>query len=193
MPIWDGLGRRVLEMRPPGCALARVSQWLPARERWYVLRGVRRDYHVLWRPFRGLSAIGSGDVGSVHCTNLYPDPRKVERMFAKRQMADGAPVIRPALPAESKVLGKLPTLVAFLRDTVYEDGSPRQPGYIWFTNRWSSYEVILFDPDSCSKLAVNGPTIDDTLALAEASLRAPDAPWQLDQYMVERKVKGRKK
>jgi len=113
-------------------------------------------------------------------------------MFKRLAPAEG-PTIRPALPGESKTLGKLSQLVAFIRDTVYEDGSPRNPGYFWFTNRWSAFEIILFDPDSCSRLVVAASTIDDTLALAEAALRAPEAPWVLDQYMLDRAAKKGKK
>jgi len=113
-------------------------------------------------------------------------------MFKRLVQADG-PTIRPALSGDSKVMGKLTQLVAFIRDTVYDDGTPRQPGYFWFTNRWSAYEIILFDPDSCSRLVCCAATIDDALALAEAALRAPEAPWVLDQYMLDRAAKKPKK
>lgn len=193
MPIWDGLGRRVCvvgQRRSP----YRPTQWSsPKCEGWLVLRLVSREWSVRVRPIQGWAVLSSWPVGVPDEVVKYPDPFPGRwSMFKRLVQADG-PVLRPALSAETRTLGKLSMLVAFIRDTAYEDGSARQPGYFWFTNRWSAYEVILFDPDSCSRLVVTASTIDDTLALAEAALRAPEAPWVLDQYMVDRAAKKGKK
>jgi len=193
MPIWDGQGRRVCFVRAPGRPY-RVTQWLsPVREGWYVLRFTGRDWHVRTRPRQGAVVLCSVQVGDGAAEQWYPDPFAKGKEVIRRQVHESASVIRPALPADTKILAKLPQLVAFLRDTSYDDGSARTPGYLWLTNRWSSYEVTLFDPDACCRISVNGSTLDDALSLAEAVLRAPETPWMPDQYMLDRAAKKKKK
>ena len=193
MPKWDGLGRRVLDCRAPGKCY-RPAQWQsPRRETWLVFALGKREWLVRARPIQGLVVLSSWPVGRPDEAVDVPDPYPGEWSMFKRLVQSDGPILKPALPADTKVLAKFPQLVAFVRDTVYEDGTARVPGYFWFTNRWSAFEIILFDPDSCSRLVVAGQTIDDTLALAEAALRAPEAPWVLDQYMLDRAAKKKKK
>lgn len=111
----------------------------------------------------------------------------------KRDVSSPALGARPPLAFDSKILAKLPTLCEWLAATTYEDGSPRTPGYLWLSNRVVAYEVTLFDPDSCCKMPCLGRTLDEALALAETHLRAEDAPWQQDGYMVARRDGKKKK
>jgi hypothetical protein len=94
---------------------------------------------------------------------------------------EGVPV--PALGATSVVLGKLPRLREFISATAYEDGSPRQTGYFWFSNDGAAYVLQLFDPDSGTRLPLRAPTIDEVLQLAEAALGLDNAPWLPDRFL----------
>ena len=189
----DSLGRVRLKLRPSGSKLRRVGQWLPARRGWLAYIGTTRWWEVLWDPWRGLLYVGSGRPGA-HLTDcVFGDHWELIVAIKKRDVSSGAGGARPALPTDSKLLGKVPTLCEFLSATGYEDGSPRTPGYMWLSNRVVAYEVTLFDPDSCSKLPCLGRTLDEALALAETHLRADDAPWQVDPYMVQRAAGKKKK
>lgn len=193
MPVWDGLGRRVCLVRAAGPCY-RVSQWLSSvRECWYVLRWPRRDWLVRTRPRQGAVVLRSSEVGDDQGGEMFPDPFAKGDVVQRRSVQAPEHVIRPALSKETKLLSKLPQLAAFLSDTAYDDGTARQPGYLWLTNRWSCYEVTLFDPDSCARVAVTATTLDDVLALAEAVLRSPETPWMPDAYMMERAAKKKKK
>jgi hypothetical protein len=107
--------------------------------------------------------------------------------------AVGTEVIRPALPGTSLLLAKLPTLREFMTATAYDDGTARTPGYLWFSNRGTMFEVILFNPDSGSRLPVVAPTMDEVLAAVETVLKLPEAPWQPDRYLSEQLTKKTKK
>lgn len=193
MPARDAQQRRILVQRQSARAPYRVSQWTPNREKWYVYRSPRRDIHIRWRPWTGYTVIGSGPVGSAYPEVIYLDPQGKVRLMKRRSVVSSAGAIVPALSSESKVLAKLPALREFLSATAYEDGSARTPGYFWFSNRRMLYEVILFDPDSGSRLPVTALTMDDVFAAAEALLNAPEAAWQPDKYLSEQLAKKTKR
>lgn len=97
------------------------------------------------------------------------------------------------LPAESKTLAKFPRMCEFLTAVAYEDGTKRQPGYLWLKSDAVAFVVTLFDEDACCRLPCRGATLDEALALAEKLLGVENAPWEVDQYMRERKKKKGKK
>jgi len=111
----------------------------------------------------------------------------------RRTPVQGKSVVMPALSAETKILTKLPQLVEFMTATAYEDGTPRTPGYIWFSNRGHLFEVTMFDPDSGGRMNVVAKTIDDVFAAADLILRAQEAPWLPDRYLTEQLEKKSKK
>lgn len=91
----------------------------------------------------------------------------------------------PPLPSTSTLLPKCPALREFISATVYDDGTPRTPGYVTFRNRVTTYEVTVYDPDSASRLCARGPDLDHTLNLLEKLLGAEEAPWEPDRYLQE--------
>jgi len=98
-----------------------------------------------------------------------------------------------ALPALSVMLGKLPALREFITATSYDDGSPRQPGYFTFRNRTTTFEVTAYDVDAGLRLACRGEKIDDAFALLEQLLGVEDAPWEVDNYLMEQAKRRAKK
>lgn len=112
--------------------------------------------------------------------------------FEKRTAAVGD-LPQPQLDQTTKVLVKLPQLVAFVSDVVYTDKSRRTPGYFTLRNRVFAYELTLYDPDAGMRVAVRHNTVDGVLAAAEELLKAPDAPWEADSYLMGQLPKNRKK
>lgn len=111
----------------------------------------------------------------------------------KRDVGAGGTGHVPALSAESKLLGKLPALMEFLTATTYDDGSRRTPGYMWVSNRGVAFEVTVFDPDAAVKLPALGRSLDEALALAETHLKADEAPWQTDRFLLSKRDEKKKK
>lgn len=191
--VRDSLGRVVVELRPPGCLPRRAARWLRTREDWVMYLYRDRYVQCWWLPWVGMLPVSCGRRSSPQDDRVSDDYREVMMGLKKRDVCAKGGGARPALSAESKFLGKLPTLCEWLSATTYEDGSPRTPGYMWISNRGLGYEVTIFDPDGAVKLPCLGRTLDEALALAETHLRAEDAPWQEDQYLAQRRDQGRKK
>lgn len=114
-------------------------------------------------------------------------------MVKRRQANPTAPEVAHLAPVESNVLGKCMALVSHCAATKYDDGTPRQPGWLTIRTRGSAWEIEIKDPETCSRLVVIQQTIDDALALATVLLDAEDAPWEADQWLVAAKAKQKRK
>lgn len=174
--------------------ITRGHQLLPrSREKW--LYTARHGRWILWhwRPRVGyvIRALGNGSVPGRDAT--YERTLGDEDVGFTKRVAAGEKLPAPQLPQETKVLAKLPMLAAFVADVTYEDGSARTPGYFTMRNRVFTYEVTLYDPDAAQRVAVRDTTIDAVLAAANELLKAPDAPWEPDNYLQSQLPKNRKK
>jgi len=111
----------------------------------------------------------------------------------KRRVTDPQTLVPPDLPSASKILAKCPLLIQFLTARSYEEGGARLPGRFWFEVQGTAFVVTLFDLDQALKVAVRAGTLDDVFAAVELLLGAENAPWEPDQYQVERRAKTGKR
>ena len=93
---------------------------------------------------------------------------------------------------ETNLLHQFPALIAHLAVTRYDDGDPRQVGWVQLRTQGAIWQVTAKDPDGAASLCATGGSIDDALALLELLLSAPDAPWEPDRYLMQART-GRKK
>jgi len=114
-------------------------------------------------------------------------------MPIRRRIIETAPLQLPDLPNQTKLFGKLPTLVAFLTARSYEDAGARLPGTFWFDGGSSGFAVTLRDVDQCLRLVVRAPTIDDVFGAAELAIGAENAPWEIDQFLADKRAEKKKK
>jgi len=186
-------GIRVLTLYRVAGMARRYNRLPQSREKWFYT--ARREQWILWhwRPRVGyvIRALGTGPVPGRDPS--YTWGLKEEQMaFARREQA-GQKLPQPQLPQESKLLGKLGQLVAFVSDVKYDDNSPRTPGYFTLRNRVFTYELTLYDPDAGLRVAVRDTTVDGVFAAGNALLLAPDAPWEQDDYLTGLLAKKPKK
>jgi hypothetical protein len=192
--IRDVWGHRVLWWRPRQCPY-RVRQWLPQKreERYRVMKnGIWFVLH--WRPYHGLWA-GSGGHGDRHdAAPVWVYPRVQESTVKRRSAPTGGVVITPPIPSTSVQMPKVPMIREWLHSTAYEDGSPRQPGYMTIRNKVTVMEVTMYDPDAGARLPVRAATLDQALVLLEQLLGVEEAPWEPDRYLMEQLVaRGKRK
>lgn len=95
-------------------------------------------------------------------------------------------------PVESNVFSRLSQLVAHCAVVRFEDGSPRQPGWITFRTLGGSWQVTAKEPGANAQLVAVGPTLDDALAALDLLLASPDAPWELDPWAKRQDQKKKK-
>lgn len=146
-----------------------------------------------WRYRRGWWCLERGRFERGEPVRMGEYPRPEEYVLKRRVQPSEGDLILPFLGRESKLLIKLPRLCEFLSATTYEDGTFRQPGYLTFRNRLTTYEVTLYDPDAGMRLALRAVTIDEALTLAEKAVDAEGMPWEVDQYLTDQIAKKVKK
>jgi len=110
-----------------------------------------------------------------------------------RRAHDPATLVPSDLPATTKVLGKFPSLVAFLTARSYTDGPARVPGKIWLEGNSLGFSITLIDVDNAVRCVVRAGTLDDVYAAAELLLGTENAPWEVDQYQAERQAQKKSK
>lgn len=93
---------------------------------------------------------------------------------------------------ESNLLTGFPAVIAHLAVVRYDDGDPRQPGWVQLRTQGALWQTTAKDPDGAASLTATGSTIDDALALLELLLSAPDAPWEPDRFLMANRTGKRK-
>lgn len=88
---------------------------------------------------------------------------------------------------ESEYLADVQSVVEALGMLQYDDGSPRQPGYLGIWTQGSVWVVRLTDKDADAALTCEGRTLDEALDLLAVHLGSDDAPWE---PLSRRKKKG---
>jgi len=176
------------------CLRRGVMQCLAGRgEYCYVVHQGEREYTYARWPWSGTYLISVGVIGFSPQGVLYVTPLSLEVMRMRRLSSSGSSAVPSALPRESKVLVKLPLLCEFLSATAYEDGTKREPGYFTMRNRGHCYEATAYDPDSGLRLPVRGPNLDHVFAALEQLLGTAEAPWEVDDYLMSRVSKKKRK
>lgn len=112
--------------------------------------------------------------------------------MVKRRVVVGASGEKASAPTLSKVLNRWSQILAHCATLAYEDGCPRQPGWITIRTRGIEWECIAKDPDAGAQLIARGASVDDAMQLLNELLGADNAPWELDQYLSARKPRKRK-
>lgn len=104
---------------------------------------------------------------------------------------DGQPTKHLA-PVESDFFGRLLGMVEHCAITMYDDGEKRQPGWLMIRTMGAAWQIEAKDPDSGNKLPVVAATLDDALILMDALLRAEDAPWEPDPWLMAKRSAKKK-
>jgi len=93
---------------------------------------------------------------------------------------------------ESVLLADLPVLAEILGVSVWEGEITRGERALFiFCRETGGVGALLKVGNPPLKLSVSGPSIDETLAALEASLRLPAAPWQPDDSPVGQRRRRR--
>lgn len=100
---------------------------------------------------------------------------------------------RHAAPVETEILRDHMPLVEHMAVTVYDDGTPRQPGYVTVRTQGRGWTVDVKDPDTCLSYRVLGETLDEAIETAALLLAGDAAPWEPDPWLRRTAAERRKK
>lgn len=82
---------------------------------------------------------------------------------------------------ESEYLKDVLAVVDSIAMLQYDDGTPRQAGYLGVWVQGSTWVVRISDKDADATLTAEGRTLDEALDLLALLLGAEDAPWEPNQ------------
>lgn len=71
----------------------------------------------------------------------------------------------------------------------YDDGTPRQTGWITVKTVGSAWVIQVKDPDSCLSFACHEQSLDNALLLVDMLLASDEAPWEQDTYLKQQQKK----
>lgn len=108
----------------------------------------------------------------------------VKKKEAKARTADGA---KHAAPVETKYFADLMPVVEHLAFTSYDDGDPREPGWITLKVLGAAWVCQVKDPDSGNSFQFVAESLDKALEGAALLLACDDAPWQPDAFLRKNK------
>lgn len=114
------------------------------------------------------------------------------RAMKKKKKPDAVVSAKHLAPLESEIFAKHHSIVAHCAVTQYEDGDPRQVGWITVKTFGFTWQVEAKDPDTCQYLRVTQPSLDDALTLLALLLDSEDAPWEHDVWAAQQKAKKKK-
>lgn len=132
--------------------------------RFLPFRGIGR---AAWFPERCSPGTSLGGPGA---TWGRTDVKKVK--FSDRSS------VKHLAALESNAFSSMLPIVEALAVLVYEDGSPRAPGYLGLWSQGATWFARITDKDAGAQLTCEGRTIDEALGTLALLLTAEDAPWE---------------
>lgn len=164
--------------RPCRWRVRKPCRWLPMGKCFYRLLTQSTVYVMCSRPFRGVyvSEYWSRDHGTIR-----PSETLVKRLGDPKvkpvKIRDKAAIIALA-NQDSKYFAEHPHLIDFLSKLQYEDGTPRQAGYLGVWTNGTAWTVRVTDKDADAQMTFDGRTLDEALDTLELHLGSENPPWE---------------
>lgn len=111
----------------------------------------------------------------------------------KRAAAAGTEGESNLVAMESTLFKDHTSLVEHCSCRKWEDGTPRNPGWITLGTSGSSWTVTVKEPDSACSFRVVAPTLDQAFDTAALLLACEQAPWEPDRWLAGQQAKTKKK
>lgn len=183
----------VIDCRP-GLTLhgRRPHRWLPRQRCTFYLRKGANVYRLTATPFQGICVTAMWP----RCSplgHLDPPHHSWERPSMKKKLSKTEGAIMKHLAAvETEILRGLLPLVEHCAVRQYDDGDPRETGWITLKTQGSAWVVQVKDPDSGCSFSAVAESLDKALETAALLLSCDDAPWEPDQWLMKQRASRKK-
>jgi len=170
----------------------RPKRWLPmGRSQFYVMLG---SYQF---TLRAVARKGICIVSRCRREQRYgDDPNKLEweypsmkKRVSKAALEGG---VKHLAAVETVRFSDLMSLVEHCAMKVYDDGDPREPGWITIKTSGAAWCVQVKDPDAGVSFTAVAQTLDAALETAALLLACDEAPWEQDKWLMAQKGGKRK-
>jgi len=174
---WRHNGGHKAKYRPPR------EEWFPLDSQWEARVNVSPGMEVLiirkkWTKFIVYTeAFPAGTIRFLDPLTAQDTLMALARRITETTR-NGSP--RAAKPTSMQL--NYPTLVDYLFDTEFEDGTPRTRATLTvMAGDVQGVKIVLNDREQHSSLWASGIDLDDALLNMEAMLDTQDAPWKIDK------------
>lgn len=158
---------------------------------WTVVQPGRWRWVFGWRPWFGLQLLRSGPVTPEGPATIQY--RRLEAYGMKRPSSgSGGGTGRHQAAMETERWRDHMALVEHMAIVQYDDGTPRQPGYVTVRTQGRAWVVDVKDPDTCLSFRVLSESLDAALEQAALLLTAEAAPWEPDPWLRARNREKKK-
>lgn len=171
----------------------RPRRWLPRGKALLKLTFGRRTYSVRVWGGRFLFIFGWTDATLLSESWLNPGNWRETPNMKKKQAKTLGSDQKTLAPVESDVFHQLLPLIEHCCVRKYEDGDPRDPGWITIKTQGSAWVVQVKDPDGACSFSAVGETLDKALQTAALFLSSDEAPWEPDRFLQAQQTRSKKK
>lgn len=171
----------------------RPRKWLPhGWVKWVVWIG-RTRFTLTGKKGKGIHIdlrehFDFGSPPKVQTAYCWSWPKMKKRVAAK-VMGDATHLA----PMESNRFQDMMSLVEHMATRKYDDGDPRETGWITIKTQGAAWCVQVKDPDSCASFTAVGETLDKALETAALLLSCDEAPWEPDTFLTQAAARRKKK
>lgn len=156
----------------------RPSRWMPMGRCGYVVLTRDRKYLMSALPFRGSFACGVWDRGATVGTWRADALEWRERPSMKPVKIAERGSVRHLAALETEYLADVQSVADAVAMLQYEDGTPRQGGYLGIWCNGSAWCVRITDKTADATLTAEGRTVDEALDTLAMLLGSENAPWE---------------
>lgn len=93
---------------------------------------------------------------------------------------------------ETTHFSQLMALVEHCALRQYDDGEPRDPGWVTIKTQGAAWVVQVKDPDGACSFSAVAETLDKALETATLLLACDEAPWEPDRFLATARSKNKK-
>lgn len=171
---------------------ARPCRWLPKGKGEFRVVSRNAVFLLTYQHGQGihLSAVQRVVVG-VYTNPLAGEIFRRPSMKKKVSAAAGGDA-RHLAPIETEMLSRVMPLVEHCCVRKYDDGDPRETGWVTLKVQGSAWVVQVKDPDSACSFSAVGETLDKALETAALLLGCDEAPWEPDTFLAASKARRKK-
>lgn len=183
---------RIAAEWPPTLHKRRPRRWCPKRPAsfWMTCRSV--TFLLTFRPWHGIAVTAAhrGSIPTVGDRSLlwqveYPDMKK-------RGPKTGSGGEKHLAALETSRFNDMLSLVEHCAIRLYEDGDPREPGWVTIKTQGAAWCVQVKDPDAAVSFTAVADTLDKALETASLLLSCDEAPWEPDTFLAAARARKKK-
>jgi len=165
---------------------------MPKGKCQFYIRHGPRVFLLTTLPWKGTCVVAMWDMCS-KMGHLDPPAWRWEYPSMKRKnVKSGAEGGKHLAAVESSIFAGLMPLVEHMAIRQYDDGEPRETGWITLKTAGAAWIVQVKDPDGMCSFQAVADTLDKALETATLLLSCDEAPWEPDRFLMQNGKKKKK-